>query len=207
MREETPESVTAERKIPVRGRRGRPVARLAAVCVISTAVALGLYAGYKYMFPFRAMPQGVCLACGAKTRLGPMGWADFCLRHNPLTLLPPLMVIAETISLSCSAISGWLILRRFAYWGGRTVSLGLVLLCVAAMAIYVPTAREPLRMANHFMLALFLLIYILSAAYVDSVETLIMVASVAVGIAVLLTFVIQFMSWIVMGYWGLFSPT
>jgi len=207
MREETPAGVMAEGKTPVRGWQGRPVARLAAVCVISTVAALGLYAGYKYLFPFKAMPQGVCLACGAKTRLGPMGWADFCPRHNPLTLLPPLMVIAETISLFCSAISGWLILRRFAYWGGRTVSLGLVLLCVAAMALYVLTAREPLHMAHHFVLALFLLIYILSAAYVDSVESLIMVASIAVGIAVLLTFVIQFISWIVMGYWGFYSPT
>jgi hypothetical protein len=207
MREETTVGVTAERKTPVRGWRGRPVARRAAVYVISTVAAIGLYAGYKYLFPFRATPQGVCLACGAKTRLGPMGWADFCPRHNPLTLLPPLMVIAEAISLSCSAISGWLILRRFAYWGGRTVSLGLMLLCVAAMALYVLTASGPLHMAHHFALALFLLIYTLSAAYVDSVESLIMVASVAVGLAVLLTIVIQFMSWIVMGYWGLLSPT
>jgi hypothetical protein len=207
MREETRAGVAAERGAPARGWRGRPVARLAAVCAISTVVALGLYAGYKYLFPFRATPQGVCLACGAKTMLGPRGWADFCPQHNPLTLLPPLMVIAEAVSLFCAAISWWLILRRFAHWGGRTVSLGLVLLCVAAMTLYVLAAREPLHMGHHFVLALFLLGYTLSAAYVDSVESLIMVASVAVGIAALLTFVIQLMSWIVMGYWGFFPTT
>ncbi|MEI6632269.1 MAG: hypothetical protein WCP22_00465 [Chlamydiota bacterium] len=204
MRGKTPAGVTAERKAPVRGWRERSAARLVAAFVISTVAALGLYAGYKYLFPFRAVLQGVCLSCGAKTRLGPMGWADFCTRHTSLTLLPPLMVIAEAISLSCSAISGWLILRRFANWGGSTVSLGLMLLCVAAMALYVFTASGPLHMAHHFAFALFLLLYTLSAAYVDSVESFIMVASVAVGIAVLLTLVIQFINWIVMGYWGFF---
>lgn len=200
---ETPRGIPTERKASAPAGRGKPVTRMALVCAISTAVAIGLYAGYKHFFPFRGAPsvQGVCLACGAPTRLGPMGWADFCPRHHPLTPLPPLMVIAEAMSLFCAAISGWLILRRFARWGGRRTSLGLVLLSVAAMALYVLAAREPLHMAHHFVLALFLFVYTLSAAYVDSVESLILVTSIAVGVAASLTFVIMLMDWLITGYW------
>lgn len=183
----------------------KPWRKLAAVWAVSTVVALGLYFGYRHLFPYRSVAQGICLACGAQTRLGPRGWADFCPRHNPLTPLPPLMVIGETLSLLVSAICGWLILRRFARWGGRTVSLGLVLLCVALMALYVLAAPEPLHMMHHFALALFLLVYALSAAYVDSVESLIIVATVALGGAALLCVVIQVMTWVVMGYLGMFA--
>lgn len=181
-------------------------AKPAAIWAASTAAAIGLFLGYRWLFPFRSAAHGVCIACGARTRLGPGGWADFCPRHNPLTPLPPLMVIAEAASLLSAAISGWFLLRRLAHLGGRTVSLALVLLCVAAMLLYALAVREPLHPAQHFTIAIFLLVYVLSAAYVDGVESLIMVTSVTLIVAAILCFVIQLMTWLLMGYCGFFAP-
>lgn len=184
--------------------RGKRLGGLAAIFTASTAAAAGLYAGYRALFPFSSSPRGLCLRCGARTQLGLRGWADFCARHHPCTPLPSLMVIAETLLLFVSAITGWMLLRRIAYFGGRAVSMGLVLLCVAAMALCALVIPKPLRTGHHFALALLLLSYIFSAAFVDSVESLFTVAAVAVAVAGLLTFLIQMLHWIMMGYWGLF---
>jgi hypothetical protein len=187
--------------------KGKRLGRLSATFGVSTAAAAGLLIGYRILFPFRASPRGHCLCCGAQTRLGPAGWADFCARHHPFTPLPPLMVVAEAVSLFVSAIAGWLILRRIAFLGGRAVSMGLVLLCLAGMALCAFIVPEPLRTWHHFSLALLLLVYVLSAAFVDSVESILTTAAIAVAGAALLTFIIRMLHWIMLGYWGLFKTS
>jgi len=49
-----------------------------------------------------------------------------------------------------------------------------------------------------------LLVYVLSAAFVDSVESIFTTAAVAVAVAALLTFIIRMLHLIMLGYWGLF---
>ena len=184
--------------------KGKRLERLSTTFGVSTALSAGLFLGYRILFPFRASPRGSCLCCGSQTRLGPGGWADFCARHHPFTPLPPLMVVAEAVSLFVSAIAGWLILRRIAYLGGRAVSMGLLLLCLAGMALCAFIVPEPLRTWHHFLLALLLLVYVLSAAFVDSLESIFTTAAVAVAVAALLTFIIRMLHLIMLGYWGLF---
>lgn len=183
----------------------RTILTLAAVCGAGLIAAVSLYRGYACLFPFRFGADGVCLYCGSKTALGPGGWADFCPRHEAfLGILPAVMVAGEALSLAAVAISLWLVVRAAAYRLGRRASLVIVLVSLAAVLSLLLVRGGGGRMMQQFLFALFAMLFVLTAIYVDSIESLFIMTAVALGIAGLVAFLIKMISWVIVGYMAIF---
>jgi hypothetical protein len=174
------------------------------VCAVSLGTALGLYRSYRFLFPFKTGAVGICMYCGASTDFSPGGWAEFCARHGPLALIPPVIVVAETISLFGACASFWLILRAFFLRGVRHAFLWIVFICATAMVGAMLVGHGSVRLWWHFCMGVVLLFFVLSAAYVDSLESAIVVITSALFIAASLALLIQVASWLLTGYFEIF---
>jgi len=176
---------------------------LIAALAVSVGAALALYRTYHFLFPFRSAPAGRCMYCGAVTPFGTRGWAAFCVRHGPLALLPPLIIIAETVSLFGAASSLWLILRAVFRRGVPRAFAWIVFTCAAVMTAAMVIRHGSFRLGPQFLMGAALLFFVLSAAYVDSLESGIVVIVAALLVAGALALLIQAIQLLLVGYVGM----
>ncbi|MDD5557412.1 MAG: hypothetical protein PHN82_09200 [bacterium] len=185
------------------GSRPWTIGRLAAVFAVSSAAALALFAGYRFLFPHRA--GGACLYCGGSTPFGPRGWGAFCIRHAPLAPLPPLMIIVEAASLFAATLSLWFMLRALFTRGVPRAFIWIVGACAAAMLVCALFTGGGGFMRREFILGAGFLLFVLSAAYVESIESMVMVTAVAVFLAFALALLIHALRVVLFGYMGILS--
>ena len=193
-------------------REGAPLLRRLLVrwCtfLLSLATGVSVYRLYGIIFPFINSPAGFCKRCGARTNLYPSGWATFCNAHSPhFRILQIALVFSEAISFLVTVIALWLILRLNSEWGGKSARLVMVIICMAFMIMFVVLSRQELNLAQQFVSALFIMFFVLSAVYADSLESIIVMSVVAVGLAALIAFIIQIINWLLIGYMELVPAT
>ncbi|MCX6356502.1 MAG: hypothetical protein NT045_01260 [Candidatus Aureabacteria bacterium] len=175
--------------------------RMSAALAAGIILAAGMYFLYIRLFPFRGSPAGVCMHCGAHTRFEPSGWAAFCPRHDALIpVIPPLLIIGETLSLALAAVALWCIIRTMVHRGGPPAAKAVMAVWICATVLGAWVCHAAMPPVTLFLLCAGALLFALTALYTETIESLFMMLALACGLAAGLALLIKLVAWITMGY-------
>ena len=179
----------------------RYVTRTAIVFLVALAAAAGLYKLYGTVFPFSRAPLGICRHCGARTAFIPGGWAPFCPAHTPLFgILQAGMIMLEALFLLAVAVSFWMFLREVVQHGGWSESTVLAVLCLVIAVMFLLATPNRLTAAQRFSAVALYMIYVLSALFIDRMESLMVMLVVAVALSAAVALIVQIAFWVLVGY-------